>query len=382
MIFKAAIIADIHFGAVPAKQLYYELQEEFIKFIKDRYLDMIVIAGDFYHTVTSLNSSTALWSIQFMNDLVETCVENGIRFIRIIEGTMSHDNYQINNFSIFESREDIDFRVITSVCEECVCGLKILYIPEEYKEDPKAYYKPFFANHKNYYDFIFGHGMFKETSFVTDDGENIITKAPILDSKLIGSICMGPIFFGHIHTPTVIRKHIYYVGSFSRWVYGQEEDKGFYLCVYDTQSKMYAVEFIVNKEARRYDTMKVLLDKFNKSPEDLIQYAKQLKVDNLRIQLIIESGERDYSYDISFLKEYYSGKQGYKLEVIDKREKLRQEQTEAKVNQLLTDYNFLFDNAIPVEVKIRKFIKRKYEKDVSDELIRNLLNLNTTQKRS
>ena len=63
---------------------------------------------------------------------------------------------------------------------------------------------------KKYYDFIFGHGMFKETSFTNDDSESYISKAPIWNSKLLVSLCKGPIVFGHIHTSQIIRKHIYY----------------------------------------------------------------------------------------------------------------------------------------------------------------------------
>ena len=218
--------------------------------------------------------------------------------------------------------------------------------------------------------------MFKETSFTNDDGENIISKAPILDSKLIGSLCKGPVFFGHIHTSQIIRKHIYYVGSYSRWVYGQEEPKGFYLCAFDTDTKRYATEFIENHGARLYDTIKVFMDTYNKPVEELVKFARNFKKDNLRVQLIVESDARDYSYEISFLKEYYTGKQGYKLDIVDKREKLLKEQTEEKVNKLTTEYNFLFDNSIPVETKIHKFIKRKYARDVSEDIIRNLLNLN------
>ena len=379
MIFKVAIIADIHFGAISPKQLYHELRSGFLDFIKDRYLDMIVIAGDFYNSVISLNSQTSITAFRFMNELIKICEVNGIKYVRILEGTLSHDNFQIRNFSMYEANPKVDVKIITTVHSEVLEGMNILYIPEEYMEDPKTYYDQYFNMPKDYYDFIFGHGMFKEVSFVSDDGENTISQAPIMDSKLLGSICRGPIFFGHIHTPTVIRKHIYYVGSYSRWVYGQEEDKGFYICIYDTETSRYLTEFIINKNSRHFDTVKVVLDHYNKSPEELIAFVKQLKRDNLRLQLIAESGDKDHSYFLSFLKEYYTGKQGYKVDIVDKREKLVKQQTEERVKQILTDYHFLFDNSLPVTVKIQKYIKRKYSKDVSEEFLRDLLNLNVTK---
>ena len=137
------------------------------------------------------------------------------------------------------------------------------------------------------------------------------------------------------------------------------------------------MQFIENTLARKYDTIKVFIDKFNKPIDELVKFVKEFKKDNLRVQVIVEdNANKDYSYDLSFLKEYYAGKQGYKLDIVDTREKLKKEQTEERINKLTTEYNFLFDNSLPVETKIHKFIKRKYAKDVSEEIIRNLLNLN------
>lgn len=378
-LFNVVVIADIHFGAIRPEQLYTELKESFLDFIKDKYLDMIVIAGDFFNSIISLNSQSALKAFKFMRELVEICEKNEIKYVRIIEGTLSHDNLQILNFQNYESNKKVDFKVITTVREESLSnGLNILYLPEEYMEDPISYYKDYICKPSKYYDFIFGHGMFKETSFVKDDSESMISKAPIWDSKFLSSICRGPIFFGHIHTSQIIRKHIYYTGSFSRWVYGQEEDKGFYIFTYHMETGKYLTEFIVNKLARRFDTTKVFLEKAleTQNVDELIKRLKLFKVDNLRIQVLVEALQKDYSLPISIMKEYFTGKPGYKFELIDLREKAQHQQMEEKINKLSSDYEFLFDDNLPVQTKIHKFIKRKYEKDVSEEKIMNLLNIN------
>ena len=378
-LFNVAVIADIHFGAIRSEQLYTELKESFLDFIKDKYLDMIVIAGDFFNSIISLNSQSALKAFKFMRELVEICEKNEIKYVRIIEGTLSHDNLQILNFQNYESNKKVDFKVITTVREESLSnGLNILYLPEEYMEDPISYYKDYICKPSKYYDFIFGHGMFKETSFVKDDSESMISKAPIWDSKFLSSICRGPIFFGHIHTSQIIRKHIYYTGSFSRWVYGQEEDKGFYIFTYHMETGKYLTEFIVNKLARKFDTTKVFLEKAleTQTVDELIKRLKLFKVDNLRIQVLVEALQKDYSLPISIMKEYFTGKPGYKFELIDLREKAQHQQMEEKINKLSSDYEFLFDDNLPVQTKIHKFIKRKYEKDVSEEKIMNLLNIN------
>ena len=376
MIFTTAVIADIHFGAIRPDQLYRELEEYFLKFLKNHYVDMVIIAGDFFNSIIPLNAPSAINAFKLMRELVKIAEKNGIKYIRIIEGTLSHDNFQIVNFKMYENYKDIDFKLITKVTEETLDnGIHILYLPEEYMTDPIEYYTPYLKRGKKSYDFIFGHGMFKETSFISQNEEPTISKAPIWDSKYIGSITKGPVFFGHIHTSQVIRKHIYYTGSFSRWVYGQEEPKGFYIFSYDTETSKYLIDFIENQGAKRYDTITVHLDSYDGDVDKLVTMLRNYKKDHLRIQVLIESEERDYSYTIGFLKEYYAGKSDYKLEIIDKREAKKQEEMESKVNKLLTDYNFLFDKAIPVESKIHKFIKRKYQKEVSEEKIKELLNL-------
>ena len=378
MIFTTAVISDIHFGAISPDQLYIELKEQFLKFIDTHYIDMVVIAGDFYNSILSLNSYSAIKSFSFINELVFICENKGVKYIRIIEGTLSHDNFQILNFRMHESNDKVDFKIITKVESEVLCnGIKILYIPEEYMEDMKEFYKDFINVPKKYYDFIFGHGMFKETSFVKDDGERNISKAPIWDSKLLTSITKGPIFFGHIHISQRIRKHIYYTGSFSRWVYGEEEPKGFYIFSYDTITRKYLVDFIENKLARYFDTLTVELDQFLKEKpiEELIRYAKNIKRNNLRLNLIIsDSNENEnITHSIVYLKEYYTGKSGYKLVINDMREKIQKEKSDMLVNKLMSDYDFLFKKELPIETKIHKFIKRKYQKEVSEEIIKELL---------
>ena len=132
-LFNVAVIADIHFGAIRPEQLYTELKESFLDFIKDKYLDMIVIAGDFFNSIISLNSQSALKAFKFMRELVEICEKNEIKYVRIIEGTLSHDNLQILNFQNYESNKKVDFKVITTIREESLSnGLNILYLTEEY----------------------------------------------------------------------------------------------------------------------------------------------------------------------------------------------------------------------------------------------------------
>lgn len=372
-IFVVTAIADIHFGSAKAVNLYCELKETFLKFIKGKNIDMIVICGDYFNSILNLNSKSSHLSVLFMDELVETCKQEGIKYIRIIEGTLSHDNKQLSVFKIYETDNDIDFKIFFNVSEEILEeGVKILYLPEEYIVDKDTYYKEYFSKRK-YYDFIFGHGMFIECSFGVNDGESQISKAPIFNSKQIVSICKGPIIFGHIHTRTIIRKHIHYIGSFSRWVYGQEEPKGFEVIMYDTKSSRYLYEFIENKLAPKYDTIVIKNFTHFENIETLINFINKFKIDNLRIKVILDKVNEHDKLFITYLREYYTNKSGYKLEIENKVQTEMRKDIENKVNTLLEKYDFVFDKKLPPEIKIQKFIERKNSKLIDLEVIKDIL---------
>lgn len=372
-IFVVTAIADVHFGSAKAVNLYNELKESFIKFIKGKRIDMIVICGDYFNSILNLNSKSSHLSVLFMDELVEICKSEGIKYIRIIEGTLSHDNKQLSVFKIYETDKDINFKIFFNVSEEILEeGIKILYLPEEYIVDKELYYKEYF-NKRKYYDFVFGHGMFTECSFSNNDGESQISKAPVFNSKQIISICKGPILFGHIHTRTIIRKHIHYIGSFSRWVYGQEEAKGFELILYDTSSSRYLFEFIENKLAPRFDTITIKNFSHFQSIESLINFINKFKIDNLRIKVILDKISDNDKMFITYLREYYTNKSGYKLEIENKIQNEMRKNIENKVNLLLEKYDFVFDKKIPPEIKIQKFIERKNSKLIELEVIKDIL---------
>lgn len=373
-IFVVAAIADIHFGAIrPSSTLYEELKIDFLDEIKDKNIDMVVICGDYYNSIISLNSSTAKLSFRFMDELIDLCEKEGIKYLRIIQGTLSHDNNQLDNLDIFREGSGVDVKIVKRATEEHLEeGLNILYIPEEYMSNPDEYYKEFYEKEK-YYDFIFGHGMFTESSFGMNSGETNISKAPVFDSKEFINMSRGPIIFGHIHTRSTIRKHIYYIGSFSRWVYGQEEPKGFMYFAYDTKTHRYCYEFIENVLAKYYDTIEILdLSQYD-TIEEWSKYIRELKRDYLRIRIIINDSNDKIIHMITSFREYYSNKSEYKLEVINKGDLARQKMIETKVNNLLSDYGFVFDKKLPKEYLIHKFIQKKYGKDFDVKFIENIL---------
>lgn len=372
--FVVVPIADIHFGAVKANILYEELKESFLNFIKDKYIDMIVICGDFYNSIVNLNTKTSLLSLVFMKELISICKDNGIKYIRIIQGTYSHDNDQLNNFIIFEKDMDINFRVILTVTEERLEeGLNILYVPEEYISDPKEYYSQYF-NKVGYYDIIFGHGMFREVSFTSNDSESSTSRAPIFDSTLFSNICKGPIIFGHIHNHTIIKKKIFYVGSFSRWAYGEEDPKGFMVFLYNTKYRFFNYSFVKNNLARRYDTIDIVHIPNNTPIKSFIKYLNSFRKDYLRIKLIINNTmNTDDAMNLAILREYYTNRSGYKLEVINNVFIEKQKENEEKISKMINEYNFVFDKNLPIEDKLQRFINKRYNREIPIDKIKDIL---------
>lgn len=368
-----ATIADIHFNAVKPEILYEQLNNVFLEYIRNYKVDMVVIAGDFYDSIISFNSKSAKLSIKFITELLKISYYTGIKYIRIIKGTSSHDNNQLENLRIFEEDENVSFRIINTVESEIIENHKILYIPEEYMKNPEEFYEDFFNEE---YDIIFGHGMFRETSFQASKQESAITlsKAPIFDSKQFCEMCKGPILFGHIHKSCIIKDKIYYVGSFSRWVYGEEEPKGFMITYLDDNCN-FTNTFIENKFAEKYDTYTVKDSyKYINNPEILVKKISEIRKDNLRIILIL-NGDYDYSYLISFMREFYSKLSCYKLQIVDETEIKRQEENTKKIDDLIDKYKFVFDNTLSHIEKIQKFIEVRDKSNVSSESIKKILKI-------
>ena len=372
-LFVVAFIADIHFGSMKSNLLYEQLQKRFLKKLKKKRIDMVVIGGDLFHNIITMNYSTSHIVLMFMKDLIETCIKNGIRYIRVIQGTMSHDNNQLHNFHMFENRTDIDFKIIMTVQTETLAeGIDILYLPEEYMNNPQEYYEEYLDVRKKY-DFVFGHGMVEEVAFVAkkQESENTMSRAPIFNTKQLLGTCKGPIYFGHIHIRTTVKKHFHYPGSFSRFKHGEEDDKGFYICAYSPISHKYVHEFIVNDLAPIYTAITVTVkDHYREHPEDIVEFVKNISADYIKINLIIET---DCSYAIQYLTNTYRECSNIKIDVKNVAQLKREIEEEELHDKIMEKYDFVFDKGLSTYETIQKFIKVKHGKDISLDTIKDEL---------
>ena len=366
-------IGDIHFGAMDSKILLKELREEFINRLKEMpIIDLIVITGDLYDHKLSLNSNHTKASFSFIRELCDIAIMKDAA-IRVIKGTLSHDNDQLDNLNMFADM--CDFRVINTLVGEYFRGSNILYMPEEYVDDDSSYYDEW---SEIQWDLIFGHGMIKDASFIAHKQESAITmkKAIVLKTEKLLDACKGVIMFGHIHTPGKYRKRFYYGGSFSRWSFGEEEDKGFNIIYYNSEyPERVKVEFMKNKQARIYDT--VTLDIRNPDIEyvcAMIKNAIDMTVyDKKRVIVNLSEDISNARLMASMITEIFGKYENVKLVINSLAKEQIRRNNDEKVERLLEEFGFIFDKTLSKEEKIYRYINKKYNRNIPVDKIRDYL---------
>lgn len=382
---NGVIISDIHFGVIDDIRLIHELNDVFINELnKMEKLDYIIFNGDYYDTKLFLNSRTSDIAFNFMVKIIDIAKIKRSK-IRIIYGTESHDSNQYNIFNIYENNPDIDFRVIYTVEEEELFpNFYVLYLPEEYMKNKKDFYKDYFSN-KNKYNYIFGHGIIKEA--MSNIVRNIETKdssrpkVPIFNTSELDYICKGLCFFGHYHINTNINDKFFYVGSFTRWCFGEEEPKGFYITTYNDKNDKYKFKFIQNYMAKIYRQFeygynsdifiseKYLIKEMNRIDE-LLKYGI---FDYVKLIINIPEEYPNTEFIINYLKERYNFNRFVKIiinnGINNKKERLSKEHTK----QVIEKYNCIFDKSLAIENKIQYFIETKNGKNISLDKIKKIL---------
>ena len=377
MIYKLLVIGDIHFGYYPAKLLYEEFKLVIDNITND--IDAIMIAGDYFDTKLTLSSKHSLYAIKAFCDIINKCEQTGTK-IRMIRGTVSHDpENQLVNLANIAKSSKADFKLYNTVGEEELFpDFNVLYIPEEYMENKDEYYKEFF-NKK--YQCIIGHGMFEETNFVINKSLNM-KKYPVFNSEFMENLCEGPIIFGHIHKSQLIRNRIMYTGSFTRSRYGEEEDKGFIITTYETDTNEYEFKFIVNEKATKYDT--IIIDNksdifsmlLNEQIHFIKESIKKYKKDKLRIKIIIPDDYDNTKAFIDSVTTVFGNIENVDIVISDNSKEITKQKTKEIVDKLIMKYNFIFDKNISYEEKIQQYIYAKKGRLLDIENVRKIINGN------
>lgn len=374
--YKGLLIADLHIGVMPIQKLYEEIKNTIFQILEKEAYDYIIFLGDYFDHKLVLNEDNSLYSIIIMQEILKRC--NKKIKIRMIYGTKSHEWDQYKILSRFSS--EYDFRIIYSVEEEELFpDFNVLYLPEEYIHDKSEYYKSYFSIDKKY-DYVFGHGIIREVmkeASVSIETQNKGNRkhVPVFTSAELYRICKGQVYFGHYHIHSNINDTIFYVGSFSRWQFGEEEEKGIYSI--ECNKKRYKNNFIVNSSADSYKTIGFGYDskifKDEKIMEDKLNWIDAMIKDKVFNHVRFEFNiPKDHNHPESMMKnikERYKFNDKVKVEITngyiaEKREKEKKELLED-----LDKYKPLMDKNLNPEDKISFFISLEYKRNIKPERI-------------
>ena len=280
MIVKIPFLTDIHFGnpKIQASRMVESLHEYAYPVIAESQL--LLLGGDFFDRLLDINSDAGILAIYIIDELINLAIEKKI-YIRVLRGTFSHDRMQNRMFT--ERAQHIPnyngislVRTVNKVEIERfpVFGLDILFCPDDQPQEDmtEAILETLNANHLEQVDYMCCHGYWDHLL-----PDNTVKKPhDCLDYDRLKNRVRYQIFNGHVHSPGIWKKVIS-GGSFERFRHGEEEDKGFYLAEYNSDTKTSAIKFIRNKKAVPFIT--IHMDN-SASPESALEYLdKRVKQD-------------------------------------------------------------------------------------------------------
>src|SRR5574344_1180194 len=371
---KIAIISDLHFGISVTQREKDELNL-FLDFIKTHDVDLIHFNGDYFDHKLSLDEPYALLGMEFFNDVLKIAKEKNIK-IRMIEGTQSHDRFQpriFNNFIVDENGNNtIDFKFYETIGEECLLGLNILYVPEEYPINIDEYYAPYKTKQ---YDLMLVHGTWDFINFggmINNNSRNDINTAPVFKyNEWSYSLEHGLAICGHIHGRHIFKvkagDKIVYPGSFTAWSFDQISDRGFMYLTYDTETKEYLYELINNPKSPKYANLDVADLDINLETSSIEEIKNKIqeqknKVDFIKVNIDALSLDKKL-----ILKQFYKDNKEIRVEVTP--EKILLNKNSDGTNKY-EKYDYLLSDKLSTEKAIQKFIKEDLNKDISEEKIK------------
>lgn len=379
MKYKGFIISDIHVGRMNIEKLYDEFTKQFINKLKDnKKIDFIIICGDFFDHKLFLNDKESVYAYNMILDIMNACNSN--TKIRLVYGTESHECNQYDIVTKLAKINNYDIKLIKYACEEELFpNMHILYLPEEHVYDKNEYYQDFFKEDKKY-NYIFGHGIIreamKEAAVNVETKTNKRKKVPVFSTAEFRRICKGETYFGHYHINTDMND-VFYVGSFSRWQFGEEEPKGFYEIEYNIDKNEYNHKFIQNTMADIYKTIpfgyknKVFdnMDNMHHELDKIDNLVKGKLFDHVRFDFNIPKECENPEFIINYLNERYKFNDNIKVEITHGYIEDRRKQQKEEVKKDNDKYSFIFDKNLKIEDKTSMFISIEYNRNISSDKI-------------
>lgn len=354
---------DLHFGAYKdEKRFYNEIESYFYSKIEELQdsLDVVVISGDIWHRIVSQNEDAGILATKFILKMNSYSLLYDFDLI-IVKGTSRHDFNQLEPFKKLEITNDKFHIINTAQVLYLQNDITILIIPEEYVSNPDEYYREYLELDEGKYDFIVGHGTFDFAGYAGKliESEKNMKSAPTFKSKKFKDLAYGCTLFSHIHI-SMEEDNVFYPGSYSRFAFGEEDCKGYYMVEYDTEILDTELTFIENELAPTYVT--VDLDTIQGDIVDITSTLKELEEDYDYVRIIgIDTNHDGENANLEFLKEYQSKDKNLKVQIHNKHH---------HGNDVDKQHEYIIKRELSLENTIQRFIKEEKGKDVDLDIIK------------
>ncbi len=386
MKYNIAAIADLHWEEINPEIMYRNL-EQFTYFISKMDIDLVVILGDYFSSRLPLNSNITFLSVSWMHNLIEVCKKSSVKKIRIIKGTSSHDYDQLSIFKTYEESDGF-FRIFEkNTYEETLPGLKAIYCPDE-NIVLSEYKELYLENMSRDINIGFFHGNFDVVlpPFIADKYLNDEVKNVIFELNLWEKIVNGPLLAGHWHNSDHIRD-LFYVGSFERWEFDEDNMKGFGFLNYDTDTHKYYYHLVPNIFTDDKVTVTVLTSQLTSidicnaiigtidTIFDSFKITPYKKI-YVKLQIIINDDKIDNDTFIAALKQAYSYNKLVRVEIKNKLNKKRREIEKKKHSDVIDKFGFVMEpkNGVKeISELLSKFIKVTKDVEIPPESISNVI---------
>lgn len=378
MKYNILAIADIHWGAMDPDEMYNNLQYflDFIQLKGD--IDMVVICGDYFDYRLTLNSKAALKALRWFDDLYNTCKASGVKRLRAIKGTKEHDNDQLEAIHPRETGEFFK-KFYTTTTEETLPGLNCIYCPDE-TINLHEYETLYMDQMMSFHDIGFFHGNFDTQlpKLVIDQNLEANIPSIIYFKDHWSRFIKGPLVSGHWHVFTDLDPLIY-IGSYDRWTFGEEEDKGFLFIQYNTEDHSYFWKHIVNPFARKYQTI-IINNTLCVTPDDFanlyidIQDLKKSDPEmKIRISYQITADNEESSVNFNEFRNMISSLKNVKVDIKDFVKKRNKAKQKERVAISSGKYSYILEHPMDIKQNIHEFLLREKNIDISIETIDSII---------
>lgn len=378
MRYNIVSIADIHWGAMDPDEMYNNLQY-FLDFIKMRGdIDLVVICGDYFDYRLTLNSKAALKALRWFDELYNICINSGVKRLRMIRGTKEHDNDQLEAIHPRETGEFFKKFYVTTT-EETLPGLNCIYCPDE-TLNLHEYEKLYMDQMMSIHDIGFFHGNFDIKLPKLVINQNLESEIPsiIYFKDYWSKFINGPMIAGHWHVFTDSDPLIY-IGSYDRWIFGEEEDKGFLFTQYNTEDHSYYWKHIVNPFAKKYESiiidnsLCISPDDFANLHNDIIDLKKSDPEMKIRVVYQITIDNEESLVNFNEFKNVVSSMKNLKIDVKDFVKKRNKEKQKERVAISSGRYSYILNNPYDIKQNIHEFLLRERNIDIPVEIIDSII---------